>query len=90
VSGPTGADVVRRLLQERRLQSVPADRAAAEALLEAAAGHLDSALIVADSDPDGAYTMLSTLLARAWPHSCKHRAARALSAPTRTSSRARR
>jgi len=58
VSGPAGADVVRRLLEERRLQLVPADRAAAEALLEAAARHLDSALVVADSDPDGAYTML--------------------------------
>ena len=41
-----------------RLQSVPADRAAAEALLEAAARHLDGVLVVADSDPDGAYTML--------------------------------
>ena len=58
MSGPAGADVVRRLLEERRLQSVPADRAAAEALLEAAARHLGSARIVADSDPDGAYTML--------------------------------
>ena len=58
MSGPVGADVVRRLLEERRLQSVPADRAAAEALLKAAARHLDSALVVADSDPDGAYTML--------------------------------
>ncbi len=58
MSESVGADVVRRLLEERRLQSVPADRAAAEALLEAAARHLDSALGVADSDPDGAYTLV--------------------------------
>jgi hypothetical protein len=49
---------VRRLLDERRLQSVPADRSAAEALLAAAVSYSDSPLAVADSDPDGAYTTL--------------------------------
>ena len=51
MSAPAGADVVRRLLEERRLQSVPADRVAAEALLEAAARHLDSSLVVTDCHP---------------------------------------
>ncbi len=49
MSAPAGADVVRRLLEERRLQSVPADRAAAEALLEASARYLDTRQYLARS-----------------------------------------
>jgi hypothetical protein len=49
VSGPAGADVVRRLLEERCLQLVPTDRAAAEALREAAARHLDTRQYLARS-----------------------------------------
>ena len=49
MSGPAGADVVRRLLEECRLQSVPADRVAAETLLEAAARYLDTRQYLARS-----------------------------------------
>lgn len=58
MSWPTGQEAINDLLATRSLQQVPASREDAQALLDAAARHLRSALTVADSDPDSAYTLL--------------------------------
>lgn len=57
-SWPTGIEAIRGLLAANSLQKVAPSREAAQAMLDAAAKHLDSALVVAATDPDGAYTLL--------------------------------
>jgi len=57
-SWPTGIETIKQLLAADNLQKVAPSREAASASLDAAARHLDSALQVADADPDGAYTLL--------------------------------
>ena len=57
-SWPTGVDAIKRLLASGDLQRVAASTDAASAFLAQAARHLDSALAVANADPDGAYTLL--------------------------------
>ncbi len=58
MSWPTGQAEIRRLLAERLLDQVTPDREGAEALLEAAGRHLDSALVLATADPEGAYALI--------------------------------
>lgn len=48
-----GRDVVDRLLRERMLERVTASEEMAEHLLEVAAQHVDSAALIAHSDPSG-------------------------------------
>ena len=57
-SWPTGIETIKQLLATGSLQTVAASVPAATAFLDAAAKHLDSALTVAEHDPDGAYTLL--------------------------------
>jgi hypothetical protein len=57
-SWPTGIETIKSLLAANSLQKVAPSREAAQATLDAAAKHLDSAQAVAESDPDGAYTLL--------------------------------
>ena len=57
-SWPTGIDTITQLLAAGRLQKVAPSLESANAFIETAAKHLDSALVVADHDPDGAYTLL--------------------------------
>ncbi|MEX2646097.1 MAG: hypothetical protein WD249_07545 [Gaiellaceae bacterium] len=52
------SDVIRRLLDEERLEEVRPDAAAALALLEEARRHLDSAERIGDLDPNGAYQLV--------------------------------
>jgi hypothetical protein len=58
MSWPTGQDVIRDLLARGHLQQVPASVEFAHALLEAAERALASALLIAASDPAGAYTLV--------------------------------
>jgi hypothetical protein len=57
-SWPTGIDTIKQLLAASNLQKVAPSREAANTFLDAAAKHLDSALTVAEHDPDGAYTLV--------------------------------
>lgn len=57
-SWPTGIETIRSLIAANSLQKVAPSRESADAMLAAAAKHLDSAQVVARSDPDGAYTLL--------------------------------
>jgi hypothetical protein len=57
-SWPTGIEAIKQLLAADNLQKVAPSREAASASLDAAGRHLDSALQVAEADPDGAYTLL--------------------------------
>ncbi len=57
-SWATGIDTITQLLAAGNLQKVSPSLDSATAALAAAAKHLDSALVLADSDPDGAYTLL--------------------------------
>jgi hypothetical protein len=57
-SWPTGIDTIQSLLASGQLQKVSASREAAAASLDAAAKHIDSAVNIADTDPEGAYTLL--------------------------------
>ncbi|MDQ2838627.1 MAG: hypothetical protein M3Y42_07285 [Actinomycetota bacterium] len=57
-SWPTGIESIKALLVANNLQRVSPSREAAAGFLRAAGRHLDSALLVADTDPDGAYTLL--------------------------------
>jgi YD repeat-containing protein len=57
-SWPTGIETIRSLIAANSLQKVAPSREAAHAMLDAAAKHLDSAQVVARTDPDGAYTLL--------------------------------
>jgi YD repeat-containing protein len=57
-SWPTGIETIRGLIAANSLQKVAPSREAAEAMLDAAAKHLASAQLVAESDPDGAYALL--------------------------------
>jgi hypothetical protein len=57
-SWPTGIETIQHLLARGDLQKVAASADAAASFLDQAAKHLHSATAVADSDPDGAYTLL--------------------------------
>lgn len=57
-SWPTGIEIIKGLLATNSLQKVAPSREAATAMLNAAARHLESASLVAQTDPDGAYTLL--------------------------------
>lgn len=57
-SWPTGVETIQALLAEKNLQKVSPSVEAATAALDAAARHLDSALALADDDPEGAYALL--------------------------------
>lgn len=57
-SWPTGIETIKRLLAAGNLQRVSPSPDAATTFLDAAARHLDSAVVLAETDPDGAYTML--------------------------------
>jgi hypothetical protein len=57
-SWPTGIETIKKLLASDNLQKVSPSLDAATGFLDAAAKHLDSAMLVADADPDGAYTLL--------------------------------
>ncbi|HZC53701.1 MAG TPA: hypothetical protein VE441_14550 [Mycobacterium sp.] len=57
-SWPTGIDTIQQLLASDDLQRVAASTEAAAGFLDQAAKHLDSAATLADTDPDGAYTLL--------------------------------
>ena len=57
-SWSTGIEAIKGLLAANSLQKVAPSREAAQTILAAAAKHLDSALVVAATDPDGAYTLL--------------------------------
>lgn len=57
-SWPTGIEIIKGLLAANNLQKVAPSRKAATAMLAAAAKHLESASLVARTDPDGAYTLL--------------------------------
>jgi hypothetical protein len=58
ISWPTGIETIKHLLATDDLQKVSPSPTAASAFLDAAAKHLDSALLVADADSEGAYTLL--------------------------------
>ncbi len=58
MSWPVGIDEIKTLLAQRDLEQVQPNLDGAEAFLRAAALHLNSALALADGDPEGAYTML--------------------------------
>lgn len=57
-SWPTGIHTVKHLLVSGSMQKVAPSRAAAQASIDAAGKHLESALAVANIDPDGAYSLL--------------------------------
>jgi hypothetical protein len=57
-SWPTGIETINDLLAAGNLQKVAPSLDAAHGFLAQAAGHLDSALSVATSDPTGAYSLL--------------------------------
>ena len=57
-SWPTGIETIKALLAEQNLQKVSPSVETAGTALEAAARHLDSALVLADDDPEGAYALL--------------------------------
>jgi YD repeat-containing protein len=57
-SWPTGIETIKALLASNSLQKVSPSKDAATAYLAAAAKHLDSGLLVAAFDADGAYTLL--------------------------------
>ncbi len=58
MSWPTGQAEIQRLLAEGRLDRVTPDRVGADALLEAAGRHLNSALLLAANDSEGAYALV--------------------------------
>lgn len=57
-SWPTGVETIKKMLAADNLQRVVASVDGASAFLDAAAKHLDSAVAVAEADPDGAYTLV--------------------------------
>jgi hypothetical protein len=57
-SWPTGVEAVKQMLASGNLQKVAPSREAATAFLDTAEKHLESALAVTESDPDGAYSLL--------------------------------
>lgn len=57
-SWPTGIETIKTLIAAGNLQKVAPSRESARGFLAQAAGHLDSAHSVADTDPTGAYTLL--------------------------------
>lgn len=52
-----GRAEVERLISEKKLQRIPADRGRADALVEVARRHLSSAAAVVDSDLEGSYAL---------------------------------
>ena len=52
-----GASEVTTLLEQRRLQRVPIDDGAVEALVAASEKHVSTAAMAAATDPDGAYSL---------------------------------
>jgi hypothetical protein len=52
-----GAEVIQGMIEARHLQRVAADGETAEALLGAAARHVESARLTAGSDLEGAYSL---------------------------------
>jgi len=58
MSWPTGIDAIKQLLGSGSLQKVSASLDVAATFLSTAARHLDSAALVAEEDPDGAYTLV--------------------------------
>jgi hypothetical protein len=56
-SWPTGIETIRQLLAAGNLQKVSPSIESAQAALIIAAKHMDSALALAPTDPDGAYTL---------------------------------
>lgn len=58
MSRPTGIETIRQLISTGSLQKVSPSLDAAAALLDVAIKHLNSAAVVAESDPDGAYTLV--------------------------------
>lgn len=57
-SWPTGIDTIKTLIAAGSLQNVAPSLESARGFLVQAAGHLDSAQRLADTDPTGAYTLL--------------------------------
>lgn len=57
-SWPTGVDAIKVLIAAGNLQKVAPSLESARGFLTQAAGHLDSAQSLADTDPTGAYTLL--------------------------------
>jgi hypothetical protein len=57
-SWPTGVETIKQLLADGNLQKVSPSIESAQAALATAGKHLDSALALAPTDPDGAYTLL--------------------------------
>jgi hypothetical protein len=72
-SWPTCVEAVKQMLASGNLQKVAPSREAATTFLDAAERHLESALAVTESDPDGAYSLLYDAARKALPHSCKPR-----------------
>ncbi len=58
MSWPTGIETIKELLAAGNVQKVAPSLESVEATLAAAAKHLDSASVLAASDPDGAYILL--------------------------------
>ncbi|MGS2641440.1 hypothetical protein [Streptosporangium sp. LJ11] len=52
-----GEAAIRKLLDNRELQSVPLADHMAESMLESARNHLESVELIRDTDPDGAYAL---------------------------------
>src|SRR6476620_4890398 len=57
-SWPTGVDTIKALIAAGNLQQVAPSMESAHGFLAQAAGHLDSAQRVAETDPTGAYSLL--------------------------------
>jgi hypothetical protein len=57
-SWPTGIQTIKELVAAGNLQKVAPSVESATASLEAAGKHLDSAMLLAEADADGAYTLL--------------------------------
>ena len=57
-SWPTGIDAIKAMVASNNLQKVAPSLDAATGMLNAAAKHIDSAVLVAQVDPDGAYALL--------------------------------
>lgn len=53
-----GRAVIDQMLEDDELERVPAVREHADFLIEQARRHVESARIICESDPDGAYTLL--------------------------------
>lgn len=88
-SWPTGIEIIKGLLAANNLQKVAPSRKAATAMLAAAAKHLESASLVAQTDPDARTRCFTMPPAKASPGSCRRKAfaRRAAAATTRSKRR---